>query len=86
VSIKGTTKAYSGMVEVPIVCAGALVRPGDYVVADEDGVVVVPPEEVEDVLRRARERDQREAEIMERLRAGELTVDLLGLREKLPEL
>ena len=81
VSIKGTTKAYPGAVNVPIVCAGALVRPGDYVVADEDGVVVVPREEAEDVLRRARERDQREAEIMERLRAGELTVDLLGLRE-----
>ena len=81
VSIKGTTKAYPGAVNVPIVCAGALVRPGDYVVADEDGVVVVPREEAEDVLRKAGERDQREAEIMERLRAGELTVDLLGLRE-----
>jgi 4-hydroxy-4-methyl-2-oxoglutarate aldolase len=86
VSIKGTTKAYPGAVDVPIVCAGALVRPGDYIVADEDGVVVVPPEDVEDVLHRARERDEREAVIMERLRGGELTVDLLGLRDNLPEL
>ena len=86
VSIKGTTKAYPGAVGVPIVCASALVRPGDYIMADEDGVVVVPPERVEGVLQKARERDQREAEIMERLRGGELTVDLLGLREKLPEL
>lgn len=86
VSIKGTTKAYPGAVAVPIVCGGALVRPNDYIVADEDGVVVVPRERVEDVLRRARERDQHEAEIMARLRANELTVDLLGLRDKLPEL
>ena len=86
VSIKGTTKSYPGAVNVPIVCAGALVCPGDYIVADEDGVVVVPLEEAEGVLQKARQREQREAEIMKRLRAGELTVDLLGLRDKLPEL
>ena len=86
VSIKGTTKSYPGAVNVPIVCAGALVRPGDCVVADEDGVVVVPRQDAENVLRKARERDQREGEIMERLRVGELTVDALGLRDKLPEL
>ena len=84
VSIRGTTKAFPGAVNVPIVCAGAFVRPGDYVVADEDGVVVISHEEALDVLRRARQREQREAEFMERLRAGELTVDLLGLRTKLP--
>jgi 4-hydroxy-4-methyl-2-oxoglutarate aldolase len=86
VSIKGTTKSYAGEVNVPIVCAGALVRPGDYIVADEDGVVVVPSEEAQDVVLRARKRDQTELEMMERLRNGELTVDLLHLRDKLPGL
>ena len=86
VSIKGTSKVYPGALNIPIVCAGALVRPGDYIVADEDGVVVVPREEAEDVLHKALERDQREAEIMERLRAGELTVNLLGLQSRLPRL
>ena len=86
VSIKGTTKAYAGEVNVPVVCGGALVRPGDYIVADEDGVVVVLPEEVQDVVCRARQRDQHEAEMMERLRSGELTVDLLDIRDKLPGL
>ena len=86
VSIKGTTKAFSGAVNVPIICAGASVLPGDYVVADEDGVVVVPRDEAQKVIVQAQERDRREAEIMQRLRAGDLTVDLLGLRDKLPEL
>jgi len=86
ISIKGTTKSYAGDVNVPIVCAGALVHPGDYIVADEDGVVVVPREEAGEILEKAHQRDQREAEIMEQLRAGVLTVDLLDLRDKLPGL
>jgi 4-hydroxy-4-methyl-2-oxoglutarate aldolase len=84
VCIKGTGKSYVGAIDVPVVCAGALVRPGDYVVADEDGVVAVPREEAQTVLRKAGERDRREADIMEQLRAGVLTVDLLNLRGKLP--
>lgn len=86
VSIRGTTKAYQGAVDVPIVCGGASVHPGNYIVADEDGVVIVPREAAEQVLRKAHERDRREAEIMERLRAGELTVDLFELRDKLSSL
>lgn len=86
VSIRGTSKAYAGALNVPLVCAGALVRPGDYVVGDVDGVVIVPAEEAPQVVGRAQERDQAEARMMERLRAGELTVDLLGLRERLPGL
>jgi 4-hydroxy-4-methyl-2-oxoglutarate aldolase len=86
VSIKGTGKSYVGAIDVPVVCAGTLVRPGDYVVADEDGVVAVPREEAPAVLRKAGERDRREADIMEQLRAGVLTVDLLDLRGKLPEI
>jgi 4-hydroxy-4-methyl-2-oxoglutarate aldolase len=85
VSIKGTSKAYAGALNVPIVCGGALVVPGDYIVADEDGVVVVPPAEAGAIVRKARQRETHEAEILERLRAGELTIDLLGLRGKLPQ-
>jgi 4-hydroxy-4-methyl-2-oxoglutarate aldolase len=84
VSIKGTTKAYPGALNVPIVCAGALVRPGDYIVADEDGVVVVPRDQAETVIQKARQKEAKEAEIMEHLQAGALTVDELGLRSKLP--
>lgn len=84
-SIRGTTKAFPGAVNVPIVCGGTLVRPGDIVVADDDGIVVVPRDESELVLQRADERVRRETEIMDRLRAGEVTLDLLGLRAKLPE-
>lgn len=84
VSIKGTTKSYAGAVNVPVVCAGALVHPGDYILADEDGIVVVPRREAEAILERSRQRDAQEARIMEQLRAGMLTVDLLNLRDKLP--
>ena len=86
VSIKGTTKAYPGALNVPITCAGALVRPGDYMVADEDGSVVVPKEQAEEVIRKARQKEAKEAEIMEHLQAGALTIDELGLRAKLPGL
>jgi 4-hydroxy-4-methyl-2-oxoglutarate aldolase len=86
IAIKGTTKAHAGAVNVPVVCAGALVRPGDYIVADQDGVVVVPREGAAAIVEKARQRDRSEAEIMARLRAGELTVDLLALRDKLPGL
>ncbi len=84
ISIKGTSKAYPGALNVPIVCAGALVRPGDYMVADEDGIVVVPREQAETVIQKARQKEAKEAEIMEHLRAGALTIDELGLRGKLP--
>jgi 4-hydroxy-4-methyl-2-oxoglutarate aldolase len=86
ISIKGTTKAYAGALDEPIVCAGALVYPGDTIVADEDGIVVVPRAEAEAVLRKAQARDQSEAQMLEQIRGGALTVDLLGLRSKLPKL
>jgi 4-hydroxy-4-methyl-2-oxoglutarate aldolase len=86
VSIKGTTKSYAGAVNVPVVCAGVTVHPGDYIVADDDGIVVAPRAQVEEIIARGRQRDQREAEIMQRLREGELTVDLLNLRGDLPGL
>ena len=77
----GPLKSHPGDLAVPIDVAGVRIAPGDWIVGDEDGVVVVPARELEGTLARAEARSRREAELMERLRQGELTVDLLGLRE-----
>ena len=83
VSIRGCVKVTPGTIGEPIVCGGVHVRTGDYVVADDDGVVVVPRERAREVLDAARQRVDKEAKLMERLATGELTLDLLGLREVL---
>jgi 4-hydroxy-4-methyl-2-oxoglutarate aldolase len=86
VHAQGTVKATAGSVNVPVVCAGAMVRPGDVVVADADGVVVVKRENAAEVARLASERFAKEQKTRERLKAGELGVDFYGLRAKLAEL
>jgi 4-hydroxy-4-methyl-2-oxoglutarate aldolase len=86
VSAQGTVKATAGSVNVPIVCAGAWVRPGDVIVADADGVVVVKRETAAEVARLAIERFAKEQKSRERLKAGELGLDFYGLRAKLAEL
>lgn len=83
---QGTTKASPGSVNVPIVCAGTEVEPGDVVVADDDGVVVVRREDAAEVWTRARQRIYKEIETRARLEAGDLAVDLYGLRERLADL
>jgi 4-hydroxy-4-methyl-2-oxoglutarate aldolase len=86
ISAQGTVKATAGSVNVPVVCAGALVHPGDVIVADCDGVVVVPRVQAAAVAKLSDERRIKEEKNRERLRAGELGLDMYGLRAKLKEL
>ena len=86
ISAQGTVKATAGSVNVPIVAAGMAVNPGDVIVADVDGVVVVPRDTAADVARLGKERVAKEEKSRERLRNGELGLDFYGLRSKLTEL
>ena len=86
VSAHGTVKASPGSVNVEIVCAGAMVCPGDVIVGDQDGVVVVRRETASEVARLGAARIEKEQKSRERLKAGELGVDFYGLRVKLKEL
>lgn len=86
ISAHGTVKASPGSVNVPVICAGMLVNPGDVIVGDADGVVVVPRETAADVAKAGQQRIAKEEKTRERLAKGELGVEFYGLRAKLKEL
>jgi 4-hydroxy-4-methyl-2-oxoglutarate aldolase len=79
----GTVKEALGDVNVPVTCAGQRVEPGDVVLADDDGVVVIPRGNAADVLEASRAREDKEARSRERYRAGELSLDVQGMRDEL---
>ena len=86
VSCQGTVKNTPGSVNVPVVLGGVTVQPGDVVCADDDGVVVVPREQAEWALEQSDARLAKEAAMRSRLEAGELGVDVYGLRQRLLDL
>jgi 4-hydroxy-4-methyl-2-oxoglutarate aldolase len=83
ISAKGTVKSTLGAVNIPVVCAGVNVEPGDVVVADDDGVVIVPKKLAVEVAAKAQKRFDDEDGKRKRLAAGELSLDMYNMREGL---
>jgi 4-hydroxy-4-methyl-2-oxoglutarate aldolase len=79
VSVHGCVKVTPGTIQQPVVAGGVLINPGDYVIADDDGVVCIPAGRIAEVLDAADARAVKEARIMEQLEAGGTTIDLMGL-------
>jgi 4-hydroxy-4-methyl-2-oxoglutarate aldolase len=86
ISAQGTVKETAGSINVEVVCAGAMVRPGDVIVGDLDGVVVVPREQAAEVGRLGQQRRAKEEQTRQRLLSGEVGLDIYGLRAKLAAL
>jgi 4-hydroxy-4-methyl-2-oxoglutarate aldolase len=86
ISAQGTVKETAGSINVDVVCAGAIIHPGDVIVGDQDGVVVVPREKAAEVGRLGEQRRVKEERTREQLRSGELGLDIYGLRAKLAAL
>lgn len=82
----GTSKNQSGWVNAPAVCGNVLVEPGDLIVADDDGIVVVKKSDIESSLKKAKAREEKEVKTREKIEAGELGVDFYGFRKVINDL
>jgi 4-hydroxy-4-methyl-2-oxoglutarate aldolase len=82
---QGTVKETLGDVNRPLICAGALINPGDLIVADDDGVCVVRRHEAADILEKSVAREEKEAKSRKRYIAGEMGLDMYGWRQRLAE-
>jgi len=78
-ALPGTAKSAHGTIDLVTTCGGTFVSPGDIIVGDESGIVLIRPDEAEQVLARAEERCRKEAKMMDELRRGRTTIELLGL-------
>jgi 4-hydroxy-4-methyl-2-oxoglutarate aldolase len=85
ISAQGTVKETLGDVNIPVVCAGQTINPGDTIIADDDGVVVVRREEAGDVLKKSKQREEKEAGIRKQYAQGELGLDMNNMRPVLAE-
>ena len=83
ICMRATVKEVLGSINQPIICGGVAVHPGDLIIADDDGIVVIPAERIDATLEAAIARETAEANIMDRLQGGELTLDVLGFRRAL---
>lgn len=77
--MNGTVKETLGLINHPIICGGVTVNPGDVILGDDDGLVVIPKEKTDEILKKSLEREEKEAQMMKDLMAGKLTLELLGL-------
>jgi 4-hydroxy-4-methyl-2-oxoglutarate aldolase len=85
ISARGTVKASVGSVNVPVVCAGVSIKPGDVVVADDDGVVIVDRKKAQEIAKAGEEREKKEAGSRARLQKGELGLDIYDMRKALAD-
>jgi 4-hydroxy-4-methyl-2-oxoglutarate aldolase len=86
ISIKGTTKDCLGTINHAMVFSGVMVKPGDLIAADSDGVVVVAREDVSGLLQKALQREKKEKQVIEEIRSGKTTLEIYGFDRRLEQL